>query len=364
MTAATKPARKHRFKAFLLMVLFVAVGAAIVFYANHTAHEGAVSIASSSPQSSDSSRSAADLKPADKQEMVVVEASKPLNLDPERPDSLDTPPGLPTVPSALESSPSDMKQQLQDLGLKTKELEIQMTQNMGSVKSATSLAENIGTLQKSVLEMADKVSKLEALTLATSEAQKKGVNHDMALLLATTYLSQSAQKNKPFTAAMTMVEKAAANNGDLKPILDELKLYAGETTPTDAELTQNFAVISRDLLQAQTREDAKNWSTTWGAPDWLGNAIGKVASLVTVRKEIPDESDKGVEATITRVNQNLIASDFDKAASEMTNLPESLLTPSAVEFKKQLTARAAIDKNVGLLQQKLVERVQQQTTTN
>ena len=354
----------RRIFALFLMLLFIAVGGGIIFFAKNTAHD--LSLIPTPSPSATSADSAAktdskllaipDLSP---ENMVVVEKSAPDTAPAATAQGMtDDGRSVPDTPP-LDSDISNLKMQLRDL-------EIRLAEKSGSAKAATELSESLSTLQKEVLALTEKVAKLEQIAIAASEASKRGIQNDMALLLAISNLQGVIASGQPYEDSLAMVQNFAHDNSEVTAAIAPLSAGAKTGISAPASIQNDFQNIARQILQASAKNRAADWAAGWVGDGMIAGGFGTIASLITIRHKGDGASaeDGSLESHIDAIEQSLTARQWSAAIEKFNQLPAESIGDAARQWQKRVTDRQSAELAMANLQKMVLSRLQSGSVTN
>lgn len=354
-----KPPLLRRLFAMFLVLLFAVIGGSIVLYAKRTGYDGLLT-SSAPPTAQMDVKQAA--KPATPQalpnpsssEMVVVDDSITRQQDNTDGVSSETEPNM-----VISENPSDVE----NLKLQLKNMEIDFAQKTGNMKSATEMAGTISTLQKEVLSLTEKVNQLEQLTVQLQESSRRGVQNDLSMLLAVNNLQMAIASGRPFTQSMGMLKKLAEGNADMEKIIQSLQGVAESGIADLPSLQNEFSKIARQLMQAQAEQNAVDWAADWAGEGVIANTIGKVASLITVRRT-GDEANSDLEANINSIETDLRQNRLAQALDTAKSLPSHVRTEDLDHWQSELAEKNTAETALAELQKMILTRLQSSTAVN
>jgi hypothetical protein len=164
--------------------------------------------------------------------------------------------------------------------------------------------------------------------LASANASDAAASIDPALLLSLGQLHQALQGSGPFAAELGAATALASGHADVRAALAPLAESAARGVPSLAILRQRFDGLAGSIADAGTGAAAPD--------DWSGQVLGKLRSLVTVRRVGPAASGDGPEAAVAQAESALARDDLAGAVAAL----EALHGPAMVAAREWLeTAR-------------------------
>lgn len=185
------------------------------------------------------------------------------------------------------------------------------------------LMSRLGVVENKTVQLEDKKltrSELEPLSSRIMQVEKDLKNkivekeQSVMLLMAVTMLRDAIIAGRPFTATFDTLSFLAANDPAVMTAAAPLKPWAEEGVPSLAELKQEF--------------DALAGAAAWEAfkPEqvgWRNRVIGKLMSLVTVRRIDGIQDEKTADAYIKQAEDALKKDDLKTALTALEPLPEA-----------------------------------------
>ncbi|TAH35357.1 MAG: hypothetical protein EYC62_04890 [Alphaproteobacteria bacterium] len=357
---SAKPPLLRRLFALFLVILFAGIGGSIVLYAKKTGYDGLLS--SSAPavaemdvkQTAKQAPATKPLPDTENNEMVVVDDSiaKQTGMSDSTANTDDS--GM----AGRGDSPDveNLKQQL-------KNMENDLAQKDNYTKSSAEMTGTISSLQKEVSSLTEKVNQLEQLTVQLQKSNQRGVQNDVTLLLAVNNLQMAMASGRPFAQSIDMLRKLADGNAEMEKIINSLRGVAENGIVDLPSLQAEFSKVAHSLMQAQAQQNAADWAAGWAGEGMIASTIGKIASLVTVRRT-GEETGNDLEANINSIETDLSQNQLQGALKTVKSLPASVHTEELDEWQFKLSERNTADMALAELQKMILTRLQSNTTVN
>ncbi|MFM2041908.1 MAG: hypothetical protein RLY86_484 [Pseudomonadota bacterium] len=160
-----------------------------------------------------------------------------------------------------------------------------------------------------------------------------------ALVIAATQLQAALVAGRPYGAELAAVRALAADlpglAGAVAAPLDALAPAADSGLAPLVALRSRFDTLAPEIIRAErTRADA----------GWVDQTLGRVASLVTVRRAGGEVAGDGVEAVVARADQAVREGNLDRAVAELATLTgpaAQIAAPWLADARARVAAEAA-----------------------
>ncbi|MBP2304872.1 hypothetical protein GBZ48_11070 [Azospirillum melinis] len=201
-------------------------------------------------------------------------------------------------------------------------LEQKVTASSGNAQAAQELRGEIDALKQQVTSVNQAVSERQD---AATAAQ--------ALVLAAGQLRASLSGGQPFQQDLQAVRALNIADAGVTQPLDAVAPYAAKGIPTRAQLTDRFQPLAGEIVRAEIRGEGNSW---------IDSAVGKLSTLVTVRREGGGVVGTTADAVVARAEAALSAGNLAKAVEELSTL-QGPAAQTAAPWLADAKARVAAD---------------------
>ncbi|PWC82855.1 hypothetical protein TSH100_23125 [Azospirillum sp. TSH100] len=201
-------------------------------------------------------------------------------------------------------------------------LEQKVTAASGSAQTAQELRGEVDALKQQVTSVNQAVSERQD---AATAAQ--------ALVLAAGQLRAALSGGQPFQQDLQAVRALGIADAGVTQPLDSVAPYAAKGIPTRAQLTDRFQPLAGEIVRAEVRGEGNSW---------IDSAVGKLSTLVTVRREGGGVVGTTADAVVARAEAALNAGNLAKAVEELSTL-QGPAAQTAAPWLADAKARLAAD---------------------
>lgn len=201
-------------------------------------------------------------------------------------------------------------------------LEQKVTAASGNAQAAQQLRGEVDALKQQVTSVNQAVSERQD---AATAAQ--------ALVLAAGQLRASLSGGQPFQQDLQAVRALGISDAGVTQPLDSVAPYAAKGIPTRAQLTDRFQPLAGEIVRAEVRGEGNSW---------IDSAVGKLSTLVTVRREGGGVVGTTADAVVARAEAALNAGNLAKAVEELSTL-QGPAAQTAAPWLADAKARVAAD---------------------
>lgn len=201
-------------------------------------------------------------------------------------------------------------------------LEQKVTAASGNAQAAQKLQGEVDALKQQVTSINQAVSERQD---AATAAQ--------ALVLAAGQLRASLSGGQPFQQDLQAVRALNIADAGVTQPLDSVAPYAAKGIPTRAQLTDRFQPLAGEIVRAEVRGEGNSW---------IDSAVGKLSTLVTVRREGGGVVGTTADAVVARAEAALSAGNLGKAVEELSTL-QGPAAQTAAPWLADAKARLAAD---------------------
>lgn len=201
-------------------------------------------------------------------------------------------------------------------------LEQKVTAASGNAQAAQELRGEVDALKQQVTSVNQAVSERQD---AATAAQ--------ALVLAAGQLRASLSGGQPFQQDLQAVRALNIADAGVTQPLDAVAPYAAKGIPTRAQLSDRFQPLAGEIVRAEIRGEGNSW---------IDSAVGKLSTLVTVRREGGGVVGTTADAVVARAEAALAAGNLAKAVEELSTL-QGPAAQTAAPWLADAKARVAAD---------------------
>ncbi|MBK1837543.1 hypothetical protein JHL17_08970 [Azospirillum sp. YIM B02556] len=201
-------------------------------------------------------------------------------------------------------------------------LEQKVTAAAGNAQAAQQLKGEVDSLKQQVTSVNQAVNERQD---AATAAQ--------ALVLAAGQLRASLSGGQPFQQDLQAVRALNIADAGVTQPLDAVASYAAKGIPTRAQLTDRFQPLAGEIVRAEIRGEGNSW---------IDSAVGKLSTLVTVRREGGGVVGTTADAVVARAEAALDAGNLAKAVEELSAL-QGPAAQTAAPWLADAKARLAAD---------------------
>ncbi|MCW2235757.1 COG4223 family protein [Azospirillum canadense] len=222
-------------------------------------------------------------------------------------------------------------------------------QRVAAVGSNTQAAEQLRQEVDGLKQQLASVNQSVASVNQAVETRRDAATAAQALVLAAGQLRSALATGQPFQQELQAVRALGVSDPQVTQPLDAVSAYAGKGVPTQPQLADRFQALSSDIVRAANQGEGG---------DWINQVTGKLATLVTVRRQGGGVVGDSADAVVARAEASLQENNLGKAIEELSALKGPAATTAAPwiadakarlaanQAGQQLTARA-----IGLLSQ-------------
>jgi hypothetical protein len=145
----------------------------------------------------------------------------------------------------------------------------------------------------------------------TVESRRDAAATAQALVLAAGQLRSSLAAGQPFQSDLQSVRALGIADAGVTQPLDAVSPFAAKGIPTRAQLADRFRPLASEIVRAAERGDGTNW---------LDQVTGKLATLVTVRRQGGGVVGTSPDAIVARAEAAVEENNLAKAVEELSTL--------------------------------------------
>lgn len=212
-------------------------------------------------------------------------------------------------------------------------LEQKLTAVSGNSQAAQELRSEVDSLKQQVSTVSQGLEKRQD---AATAAQ--------ALVLAAGQLRASLSGGQPFQQDLQAVRALNIADAGVSQPLDAVAPYAAKGIQTRAQLTDRFQPLAGEIVRAGIRGEGNGW---------IDSAVGKLSTLVTVRREGGGVVGTTDDAIVARAEAALSAGNLGKAVEELSAL-QGPAAQAAAPWLADAKARLAADQAVRQLNDRAI----------
>ncbi|PWC34115.1 mitofilin family membrane protein [Azospirillum sp. TSO35-2] len=203
-------------------------------------------------------------------------------------------------------------------------LEQKLTAVSGNSQAAQALRGDVDQLKQ----------QLSGVSQAVEQRQDAAASAQ-ALVLAAGQLRATLANGQPFQQDLQAVRALGIADAGVTQPLDAVAPYAAKGIPTRAQLTDRFQPLTGEIVRAEVRGEGNSW---------IDSAVGKLSTLVTVRREGGGVVGTTADAIVARAEAALNSGNLAKAVEELSALQgpaAQVAAPWLADAKARLAADQA-----------------------
>lgn len=201
-------------------------------------------------------------------------------------------------------------------------IEQRLTAVAGNSQAAQDLRKELDALKQQVSTVSQSVDqRRDAATAA------------QALVLAAGQLRASLAAGQPFQQDLQAVRALGIGDAGVTQPLDAVSAFAAKGIPTQAQLTDRFRPLASEIVRAAERGDGTSW---------IDQVTGKLATLVTVRRQGGGVVGTSPDAIVARAEAAVNENNLAKAVEELSAL-QGAGAEAAAPWLTDAKARLAAD---------------------
>lgn len=190
----------------------------------------------------------------------------------------------------------------------------------GNSQAAQDLRRDLDALKQQVGGVAQAVESRRDATVAAQ-----------ALVLAAGQLRAALAAGQPFQPELQAVRSLGIADPEVTKPLDALAPSAAKGIPTQPQLADRFKPLAAEIVRAADRGDGSGW---------IDQVKGKLATLVTVRRQGGGVVGDSADAVVARAEAALAENNLAKAVEELTVL-KGVAADTAAPWLADARARLA-----------------------
>ena len=167
---------------------------------------------------------------------------------------------------------------------------------------------------QTVQELRGEIDSLKQQVASVNQAvtqRQDAATASQALVLAAGQLRAALSGGQPFQQDLQAVRALNIADPAVTQPLDALAPYAAKGIPTRAQLTDRFEPLASEIVRADIRGEGNSW---------IDSAVGKLSTLVTVRREGGGVVGTTADAVVARAEAALNEGNLAKAVEELSTL--------------------------------------------
>jgi hypothetical protein len=233
---------------------------------------------------------------------------------------------------AQATTPSSVRQAANNSLEKLSDRLLNLEQNSGSISK---IIERIAFLEKET-EVKDSAA---AKVFKSQYASGGALFSSPKIVMAVLQLSHALLSSAPFSEDLNQLKKLATNRPEIKKSIAFLEPHMTKGIPTLVLLRSKFESIAPSIIRA-------NQGTI--DSDWVDQTLGRLSSLVLIRKSGPNIKGNDVEAIIARTEENLKLADLPAALKMLKTLPEKS-REAAADWARSVKTRLIAEREINSL---------------
>ncbi|WP_448205258.1 mitofilin family membrane protein [Azospirillum sp. sgz302134] len=225
----------------------------------------------------------------------------------------------------------------------------QLAERLGGIEQRVSA---VGANTQAAEELRKEVDGLKQQLASVNqvvETRRDAATAAQALVLAAGQLRSALATGQPFQQELQAVRALGVNDPQVTQPLDAVAGYAAKGVPTQPQLADRFQSLSSDIVRADNQGEGG---------DWVNQVTGKLATLVTVRRQGGGVVGDSAGAVVARAEAAVQEGNLAKAVEELGALKgpaANTAAPWVADAKARLAANQAgqqlTTRAIGLLSQ-------------
>lgn len=222
-------------------------------------------------------------------------------------------------------------------------------QRVAAVGSNTQAAEDLRKEVDGLKQQLASVNQTVTSVNQAVETRRDAATAAQALVLAAGQLRSALATGQPFQQELQAVRALGVGDPQVTQPLDAVSAYAAKGVPTQPQLADRFQALSSDIVRAANQGEGG---------DWVNQVTGKLATLVTVRRQGGGVVGDSADAVVARAEAAVQEGNLGKAVEELSALKGPAATVAApwiADAKARLAANQAgqqlTTRAIGLLSQ-------------
>lgn len=208
-------------------------------------------------------------------------------------------------------------------------------QRLAAVSSNTQAAEELRKEVDGLKQQLASVNKTVETVNQTVETRRDAAAAAQALVLAAGQLRSALAAGQPFQQDLQAVRALGVGDPQITQPLDAVAAYAGKGVPTQPQLADRFEALAPEVVRAANRGEGN---------DWINQVTGKLATLVTVRRQGGGVVGDSADAVVARAEAAVQEGNLAKAVEELGALKgpaAETAAPWIADAKARLAANQA-----------------------
>ncbi len=225
----------------------------------------------------------------------------------------------------------------------------QLTERLNQIQQRVDAVGNEAQAVGQVRQEVDALKQELAAVNQAVESRRDAATAAQALVLAAGQLRSALAAGQPFQQELQAVRAVGSDDAQITQPLDAVAGYAAKGVPTQPQLTDRFMAMASDIVRADNQGEGN---------DWVEQVTGKIATLVTVRRQGGGVVGDGAAAVVARAEAALQAGNLGGAVTELAALKgpaAQVAAPWIADAKARLAANEAAQqltsRAIGLLSQ-------------
>ncbi|OYD82700.1 hypothetical protein CHT98_19900 [Azospirillum brasilense] len=225
----------------------------------------------------------------------------------------------------------------------------QLTEQLGQVQQRVDAVGSEAQAAGQIRQEVDALKQELAAVNQAVESRRDTAAAAQALVLAAGQLRSALAAGQPFQQELQAVRAVASGDAQVTQPLEAVAGYAAKGVPTQPQLTDRFSAMASDIVRADNQGEGN---------DWVEQVTGKIATLVTVRRQGGDAVGDGASAVVARAEAALQAGNLGGAVKELAALKgpaAQVAAPWIADAKARLAANEAgqqlTNRAIGLMSQ-------------
>lgn len=206
-------------------------------------------------------------------------------------------------------------------------------QDVQALQGRVSELENSRAAASTVLDLSERVNRVEEQARDASTRQERA----LTFLMATLQLRDAVGAGRPFDAELRALRAVAPQGVDVAAAAEGFAAQAGEGVAPLVVLRQRMAALGEQIIRASARPDETD--------GWWNRTVDRALSVVSVRRTDGEAVGDGTAAIVSRAEQRLAAGNLAAAVGELGAIdgaPAEVAAPWLRDARARLAADAAV----------------------
>lgn len=179
-------------------------------------------------------------------------------------------------------------------------------------ETVSAISSNLATVAAKAEAMSQEIAQLQQALQDLRAARQSQASEGTSLALAVNQLAQAVNRRGSYQPALQTVTALAGDSPAAAAALADLQAFADGGAPDLASLRSAFPVMASNVMKAIALADNA---------DWMSSALGRIKSLVSIRRVGEEVSGDDPEALLAQAEVALDNGDLPEAVKLLGMLP-------------------------------------------